>query len=165
MASSTTSPVASVMPKRVSVLTENPSSLTKAKVPISETGMVTAGMMVLRQSARKIKMTRMTRTMASIRVLSTSRIDSPTASVVSNAFSYFMPGGKCWDSRSSSARTRRSTSRAFAVESWVTRDPRRRNRCTSDLNCNLRRRVRPGPHLSSEPKSIGSRLQNDVFKL
>ena len=55
MASSTTSPVARVMPNRVSVLTENPSSLTKAKVPISETGMVTAGMMVLRQSCEKNK--------------------------------------------------------------------------------------------------------------
>ena len=55
MASSTTSPVASVIPNRVRVLMENPSSLTKAKVPISETGMVTAGMIVLRQSCKENK--------------------------------------------------------------------------------------------------------------
>ena len=43
MASSTTSPVANVMPNSVRVLMENPNSLTKMKVPINETGMVTAG--------------------------------------------------------------------------------------------------------------------------
>jgi len=41
MASSTTRPVARVMPNSVSVLMEKPSSLTKANVPMSETGMVT----------------------------------------------------------------------------------------------------------------------------
>ncbi len=85
IASSTTSPVASVMPNSVSVLIENPSSLTNANVPISDTGMVTAGIKVLRQSSRKTKITRITSTMAVPSVLSTSRIDSPTASVVSNA--------------------------------------------------------------------------------
>ena len=61
------SPVARVMPNSVSVLIENPSSLTNAKVPINETGMVTAGIRVLRQSSRKRKITRITRTMASRR--------------------------------------------------------------------------------------------------
>ena len=60
--------VASVMPNSVSVLMEKPSSLTNANVPISDTGMVTAGMMVHRQSSRKMKMTRMTRKMAVPRV-------------------------------------------------------------------------------------------------
>src|ERR1700744_828447 len=46
MASSTTSPVASVMPNMVNELIENPKILMKAKVPINETGMVMAGMMV-----------------------------------------------------------------------------------------------------------------------
>src|ERR1019366_5118622 len=119
MTSSPTRPVASVMPNRVSVLMEKPSSLTKVKVPMSETGMVTAGMIVERQSSRKTKMTRMTRTMAWPRVETTSRMDSPTASVVSKASSYFMPGGKRLERRSSSAMQRRSTSRALAVESWV----------------------------------------------
>src|SRR5438093_1306849 len=46
MASSTTRPVARVMPKSVSELMLKPKILMKAKVPMSETGMVTAGMMV-----------------------------------------------------------------------------------------------------------------------
>ena len=43
IASSTTMPVASTMPNSVSVLIEKSNSLMNAKVPISETGMVTAG--------------------------------------------------------------------------------------------------------------------------
>ena len=49
IASSTTMPVARMMPKSVSVLIEKPISLTKANAPISETGIVIAGMIVLRQ--------------------------------------------------------------------------------------------------------------------
>src|ERR1035438_5358258 len=44
IASSTTSPVARVIPNRVSELMEKSNILTKAKVPINETGIVTAGM-------------------------------------------------------------------------------------------------------------------------
>src|ERR1700742_2681798 len=47
IASSTTSPVANVMPNSVRVLIENPSSLTKMNVPMSDTGIVIAGMNVL----------------------------------------------------------------------------------------------------------------------
>src|SRR5215470_8730365 len=54
MASSTTRPVASVIPKSVKVLMENPNALTKMNVPTSETGIVIAGMKVLRQSCRKM---------------------------------------------------------------------------------------------------------------
>src|SRR5580658_8119804 len=43
MASSTTSPVASVMPNRVSELMEKSKTRINANVPINETGMVTAG--------------------------------------------------------------------------------------------------------------------------
>src|ERR1700675_3220283 len=50
IASSTTSPVASVMPNKVNVLIENPNNFTKMKVPTKETGMVIAGIKVLRQS-------------------------------------------------------------------------------------------------------------------
>ncbi len=85
MASSTTSPVASVMPNSVSELIENPNSLTNRNVPISETGIVTAGMIVARQSCRNRKMTTMTITIASTRVTSTSWIESETTCVVSTA--------------------------------------------------------------------------------
>ena len=49
IASSTTMPVARMMPKSVSVLIEKPISLTNANAPTSETGIVMAGMSVLRQ--------------------------------------------------------------------------------------------------------------------
>src|SRR5215472_10519810 len=52
MASSTTSPVASVIPNSVSVLIEKPSNFTNTSVPTSETGIVTAGINVLRQSCK-----------------------------------------------------------------------------------------------------------------
>jgi hypothetical protein len=123
MASSTTRPVASVMPNRVRVLMEKPSSFTKANVPMSDTGMVTAGMSVLRQSSRKTKMTRITSTMATARVKTTSEIDSLTASVVLKAMRYFIPGGKRSARRTSSARAARSTSSALASESCVMPKP------------------------------------------
>ena len=98
MASSTTSPVASVMPNSVSELMEKPKILMKAKVPISETGMVTAGMMVARQSSRKRKITMMTMITASSSVVTTSRTESPTTVVVSKAMTYLMPGGNDFES-------------------------------------------------------------------
>jgi hypothetical protein len=53
IASSTTSPVASVMPNSVSELIEKPKILMNANVPISDTGIVTAGMIVARQSEQE----------------------------------------------------------------------------------------------------------------
>src|SRR6476646_11147694 len=52
IASSTTNPVASVIPNSVSVLIENPKRFTKINVPINDTGIVIAGINVLRQSCR-----------------------------------------------------------------------------------------------------------------
>src|SRR5882724_12056578 len=94
IASSTTSPVASVIPKSVSELMEKPKSLMKANVPISDTGIVTAGITVARQSSKKKKITMMTMTTASSSVLTTSRTESPTTVVVSKATTYLIPGGK-----------------------------------------------------------------------
>src|SRR3984885_1853586 len=94
MASSTTRPVASVMPNIVSELMEKPNALIKAKVPTSDTGMVMAGMIVARQSSRKKKITIITMTMASPSVCTTSRIESPKKVVVSKGMTYSSPGGK-----------------------------------------------------------------------
>ena len=54
IASSTTMPIASTRPNSVSVLIDIPSAIITAKVPISETGMVTAGISVVRKSCRKM---------------------------------------------------------------------------------------------------------------
>ena len=91
------------MPKSVSVLIEKPISLTKAKTPTSDTGIVAVGMIVLRQSCRNRNMTMMTSTIASNSVLTTSRIESFTTVAVSNEIWYCMPGGNDRLSRSSSA--------------------------------------------------------------
>jgi hypothetical protein len=53
MASSTTRPMASTSAKSVIVLIDRPIAFRTAKVPTSETGIVTAGMSVVRQSCRK----------------------------------------------------------------------------------------------------------------
>src|ERR1017187_2159051 len=123
IASSTTSPVASVMPKSVNELMEKPKSLIKANVPMSETGMVTAGMMVARQSSKKRKITTMTMTIASESVTSTSRIESPTTVVASNAMAYSSPGGKLLESSFKATLALASTSRALAFESCSTPMP------------------------------------------
>ena len=104
IASSTTRPVASVMPNSVSVLIEKPNSLTNANVPISDTGIVIAGISVVRQFCRNRNMTRTT----SADRLEQRRDDladrlGDDACVVSKASSTFRPGGKRCDSRSSSA--------------------------------------------------------------
>src|SRR5271154_5116989 len=57
IASSTTRPVASVIPKSVRELMEKPNILMNANVPTRETGIVMAGMTVARQSSRNRKMT------------------------------------------------------------------------------------------------------------
>jgi hypothetical protein len=72
IASSTTSPVARVRPKSVSVLIEKPKSFTNANVPIKETGIVIDGMSVLVPVWRKMKMTATTRAIASKSVMTTS---------------------------------------------------------------------------------------------
>ena len=120
IASSTTMPVASTIPKSVRVLMEKSNALTKAKAPTNDTGIVTVGMMVLRQFWRKRKITRMTSRIASPSVFRTSRIDSRTTDVFSNAMRYWRPGGKFSESRSISARTAASSSSAFAEGSgWI----------------------------------------------
>ena len=64
---------------------EKPKILMKANVPMSDTGIVTAGMMVARQSCRKRKMTMMTMMIASPMVETTSLTDSLMTVVVSTA--------------------------------------------------------------------------------
>ena len=83
MASSTTMPMASTRPNIDSVLTENPSIGKKMKVPISDTGTVSSGMIVARMFCRKMKTTSVTRTTASMKVWTMTSIDASTAGVVS----------------------------------------------------------------------------------
>ena len=65
MASSTTRPIASTIARSVSVLTLNPNANISAKVAISDTGIVTIGMIAARNERRKNRMTKTTSAMAS----------------------------------------------------------------------------------------------------
>src|SRR5712672_2874657 len=123
IAPSPTIPVASVTPNSLNVLIENPNALMKINVPTSDTGMVIAGMNVLRQSCRNKKMTMITSAIACNNVIITSRIDSLTTLVVSKAIAYFNPGGNVFESFRNSAFAALSTSSAFAPGSWVTPMP------------------------------------------
>ena len=78
----------------VRVLIEKPSSGKKMKVPTSDTGTVSSGMIVARRFCRNTNTTRLTRMNASTSVW---RIDSMLAStegVVSYTISYAMSFGK-----------------------------------------------------------------------
>ncbi len=60
---------------------------------MSDTGIVMAGISVLRQFCRNRNITRMTSAIASASVISTSMIDSRTTTTLSNASCHFSPGG------------------------------------------------------------------------
>ena len=83
MASSTTRPVASTRPNRVSWLSEKPKASTRAKVPINATGMAMAGTSVAFQFCRNRNRISTTRITASRRELVTPLIDWLMKSVVS----------------------------------------------------------------------------------
>ena len=56
MVSSTTSPMAKTIPRRVNTLIENPNMYIMKKVPMREIGMVITGITVVLQSRKKAKM-------------------------------------------------------------------------------------------------------------
>ena len=82
IASSTTTPIASTSPNRVSVLIEKPRAAKAAKVPTSDTGTTMTGMSVARQLCRKRYTTSMTSRKATPSVIITSFSDSMTNGVV-----------------------------------------------------------------------------------
>ncbi len=88
MASSTTKPMARIMPNKDSVLMEKPSIGKTMNVPINETGTAARGMRAGRHPCRKMYTTIMTRARDSNRVTTISRMPAVTASVVSNPMLY-----------------------------------------------------------------------------
>jgi hypothetical protein len=78
MASSTTMPMERTRPKSDSVFSEKPSPSITAKVPTSDTGTATSGMIEARHVCRKTITTTTTRRTASNSVTTTARIDSRT---------------------------------------------------------------------------------------
>ncbi len=118
MASSTTMPMARIMPNRVSMLIEKPRTSIPISAPRMDTGTARVGMMVSRRLCRKMNTTNTTSTTASKKVWITSSMEACTNLVVSNATSYCKPSGKLLDSSASVARTSFATLMAFAPGCW-----------------------------------------------
>ena len=76
--------MASVMAKRVSVLSESPNAQRPAMVPMRETGIASSGISVARQFCRNRKMTRSTKVPASKSVEKTSFRDALTKTLESS---------------------------------------------------------------------------------
>ena len=93
MASSTTKPVASTKPNRVSWLSEKPKPSTKAKVPTKATGMAMPGTKVAFQFCRNRNRINTTKTTASRREPTTPSMEAVMNSVESKTCSIFMPTG------------------------------------------------------------------------
>jgi hypothetical protein len=87
MVSSTTSPLASTSASSVSRFTEKPSSQMAASVPMSDTGMATAGTSVGRQRPRNTPTTATTITTESSKLPSTSRM-APRMNTASSATTF-----------------------------------------------------------------------------
>ncbi len=120
IASSTTMPMASTMPNRVSWLMVKPSSSMPMKVPSRATGITRVGMMVARMFCRKISITRKTRAMASISVCTTSLTDTLTKVVESYGVNQLTPCGKLPANSSILPCTAVATSSALAPgSSWI----------------------------------------------
>ena len=71
-------PMASTSPKSDRLFSDAPNAAMTVKVPMSETGIATTGMIAARQVCRNRITTRTTSRIASKRVLRTSWIDSAT---------------------------------------------------------------------------------------
>src|SRR5690606_28629041 len=87
IASSTTRPIESTMPSSVSVLIENPAAAITPNAPMTETGMATTGISVVRHSRRKANTTSTTSTNATKIVSVTSASDCRTYVELSYAIS------------------------------------------------------------------------------
>ena len=107
-------PIASTRPNSDRVLIEKPKASITAKVPTTETGTASSGMIEARQVCRKMMTTSATSTTASSRVLITESIDSRTNWVGSYTIEYSTPCGKSFASSSIVARTSLDNCRSLA---------------------------------------------------
>jgi hypothetical protein len=92
-------------------------------VPITATGMVTAGTAVARAEAKKAKITSTTSTTAMPSARTTSRIDSLMNTASSEPISTSMPSGRNGRSRSSCSRTRFESAMVLACDWRITPSP------------------------------------------
>ena len=117
MASSTTRPVASTSASSVSRLIEKPSSAIIAKVPISDSGMVTSGTSTARGDPRNANTTSPTIASDSNKVITTSWMEAWMKSALSSSTTSCIAGGIC--RRSSSTSRSRVSATASVLASGV----------------------------------------------
>ena len=123
MASSTTRPVAKMMPSRVSSLIEKPKVFTNTRAPSRAIGRARAGTAVAFQSCRNRKMISSTNTTASRRASRAPEIEALMKSVWSNTFSSTTPGGRVLRNWLSTASTALAVLMALLPGSWITPKP------------------------------------------
>ncbi len=97
----------------------NPMSFMTANVAMSDTGMVSMGIITARQFCRNMRITIITMSVVSTNVTATSSIEAVTNCDVSSTTEYFTPGGKYWLSLSSSFLAAFDTSSALAPGSCL----------------------------------------------
>ena len=114
MASSTTRPMARTIAKRVNVLMEKPKMIKLAKVPIRDTGIAKTGIRVALQLWRKRNTMMITKASASLKVCTTSPMDSEINSVLSMIGTYFISSGKSLEASSNTFFTSPMVSMALA---------------------------------------------------
>ena len=112
--------MASTIASSVSVLMVKPKKYMSANAPISDTGIVTIGMIVARRLRRKKKITSTTRRIASPIVWNTDAIERSMNTDVSYATTSFMPGGRFSLILSTSARTACDSSSGLATACLMT---------------------------------------------
>ena len=120
IASSTTKPIASTSASKVKVLMVNPAKAIMAKVPIKLTGMVMMGMIEARKVRRKTKITKATRTTASMMVWNTFLMERSMNTELSLATLMAMSPGKSAFSRGIISRTPLDNSKGLAVAWRIT---------------------------------------------
>ncbi len=120
IASSTTRPIASTIASSVSVLTVKPNAYINANAPTSDRGIVTSGIKVARTSRRKMKITSITRSTASVIVRNTDWIERSMNTDESYTTVIFMPSGSVGLIFAISARTACDSSSGLPVACLTT---------------------------------------------
>ena len=118
MASSTTMPIASTSPNKDRLLSVKPKAAMKKKVPISDTGMATSGMIAARQVCRNRITTSTTSTVASPMVSITASTDCRMNCVGLKKMPYLTPGGKRFDNSAIRLLTPSAVASAFEPGRW-----------------------------------------------
>ena len=107
------------MASRVSRLSENPIARTRNSTPISDSGMVTSGMMTTRREPRKRKITSTTMSAASTRVVATSRSAASMGTVESQFICSLISAGSAASIPGMAAFTARPTASGLASGAGV----------------------------------------------